>query len=234
MKTLILGDIHGRTCWKQIIKEENPDFVIFLGDYVTTHDDTSVDQQVNNFLEIIEYKKSHLDSTILLWGNHDCQMMGYSWAEMSGWDYHLYHELSKINFKDLLLEFGQLAYIQDNVVYSHAGISKYWLENISHCSNLQEVCTLQPDERLAYNYDTGYGGGYGDSISQSPIWIRPASLINSLIDGITQVVGHTPVVSISNVKELVEECTEIVYLCDNLPNEYLINENNQFTIKKIN
>lgn len=39
MKILILGDIHGRTIWKQIIENENPDKIIFLGDYVSTHED---------------------------------------------------------------------------------------------------------------------------------------------------------------------------------------------------
>ena len=34
---LVLGDIHGRTIWKDIIDTENPDLIIFLGDYVTTH-----------------------------------------------------------------------------------------------------------------------------------------------------------------------------------------------------
>ena len=38
MRTLVLGDIHGKTIWKDIIKKENPDKVIFLGDYVTTHE----------------------------------------------------------------------------------------------------------------------------------------------------------------------------------------------------
>ena len=27
-KILVLGDIHGRTCWSDIIKKENPDKVI--------------------------------------------------------------------------------------------------------------------------------------------------------------------------------------------------------------
>lgn len=234
MNTLILGDIHGRTCWKDIIEKESPDRVLFLGDYVTTHDRISVEQQVSNFLEIINYKKEHPETTIMLQGNHDMQMAGYSWAEMSGWDFHLYHELTNINFKDLLLENTQLAYLENNVIYSHAGISKYWFDNISQCSNLQEVCNLKPDERLAYNYDTGYGEGCGNSISQSPIWIRPQSLMNSLIDGYTQVVGHTPVTKISNIKSLSEKCSENVYLCDNLPNQYLINQDNNFIIKNFN
>ena len=34
MKIIILGDIHGRTIWKQIIEKENPDKIIFLGDTI--------------------------------------------------------------------------------------------------------------------------------------------------------------------------------------------------------
>ena len=48
MRTLVLGDIHGKTIWKDIIKKENPDKVIFLGDYVTTHDDISSEKQIAN------------------------------------------------------------------------------------------------------------------------------------------------------------------------------------------
>ena len=38
VKILVLGDIHGRTIWKDIIEHEQPDLTIFLGDYVSTHD----------------------------------------------------------------------------------------------------------------------------------------------------------------------------------------------------
>lgn len=36
MKTVIVGDIHGRTIWKDILEKEQPDRVVFLGDYVST------------------------------------------------------------------------------------------------------------------------------------------------------------------------------------------------------
>ena len=229
-KTLILGDIHGRTCWKNIIEKESPDKVIFLGDYVSTHDKISAEQQVENFLDICTYKVNN-PNTILLQGNHDEQFCGYYWAEMSGWDSHLYKLLSNEHFKEMLLEFSQLAYFDDNVLYSHAGISEYWLKEIAHLDKPEEVCNLKPSEILGYNYNTGYGGGYGNSISQSPIWIRPQALIQSLPDGYIQVVGHTPVSNIQNVKNLIETCKSDLYLCDNLPNQYLIKENNQFIIK---
>ena len=70
MKILVLGDIHGRLIWKDIIEKENPDRVIFLGDYVSTHKDISSTQQINNLEEILAYKEDNPDKVILLRGNH--------------------------------------------------------------------------------------------------------------------------------------------------------------------
>ena len=70
MKILVLGDIHGRTIWKDIIEKENPDKIIFLGDYVSTHDNISADQQLSNLNNILNYKEESSDKVILLRGNH--------------------------------------------------------------------------------------------------------------------------------------------------------------------
>ena len=59
MKILVLGDIHGRTIWKDIIEKENPDKIIFLGDYVSTHDNISADQQLSNLNNILNKMNSH-------------------------------------------------------------------------------------------------------------------------------------------------------------------------------
>ena len=80
MKILVLGDIHGRTIWKDIIKKENPDKVIFLGDYVATHDNISSKEQIANLEEILAYKEANSSKVILLRGNHDIQHLGYYWA----------------------------------------------------------------------------------------------------------------------------------------------------------
>ena len=70
MKILVLGDIHGRTVWKNIIEKENPDITIFLGDYVTSHDNIPISEQITNLEEILKYKESNIDKVILLRGNH--------------------------------------------------------------------------------------------------------------------------------------------------------------------
>ena len=50
-KTIVIGDIHGRDIWKSIVAQENPDRVIFIGDYFDSFNIESVTQQ-HNFKEI--------------------------------------------------------------------------------------------------------------------------------------------------------------------------------------
>ena len=67
---LVIGDIHGKTIWKDIIKKENPDRVVFLGDYVSTHDNISSEVQIANLNDILVYKEANSSKVILLRGNH--------------------------------------------------------------------------------------------------------------------------------------------------------------------
>lgn len=70
MKILVLGDIHGRDCWTNIVANEPCDKVIFLGDYVSTHDNITEEQQITNLDRILTYKIANPDKVILLRGNH--------------------------------------------------------------------------------------------------------------------------------------------------------------------
>ena len=71
MKTIVLGDIHGRTVWKTIMDREQPDRMIFLGDYVSSHENIVSDQQIDNFMEILVAKEQQPQKFVLLRGNHD-------------------------------------------------------------------------------------------------------------------------------------------------------------------
>lgn len=71
MKTLVLGDIHGKSIWKDILNKECPDKVIFLGDYISTHGLESTEQQIINLDSILEYKMNNSDTVVLLRGNHE-------------------------------------------------------------------------------------------------------------------------------------------------------------------
>lgn len=124
-KILVLGDTHGRPFWKEIIEKENPDKIIFLGDYVSTHEGISAEQQLSNLEEILTYKENNPDKVILLRGNHDTQHLGYYWAECSGWDGQVWGVMSQSEFKERFLKLTQWVYIDEELetIFSHAGVS---------------------------------------------------------------------------------------------------------------
>lgn len=70
MRIIILPDIHGRVWWKDILDKEHYDLVVFLGDYVSTHQDITGEAQINNLKNILDFKESNPDKVILLRGNH--------------------------------------------------------------------------------------------------------------------------------------------------------------------
>ena len=51
MRTIILGDTHGRNVWKDIVFQEEADRVIFIGDYFDSFD-IGPAEQMFNFKEI--------------------------------------------------------------------------------------------------------------------------------------------------------------------------------------
>ena len=68
MKYILIGDIHGRTNWKQIVeKEKDADKFIFFGDYFDPYDwSLSLNEIVNNFNDILEFKNKNPNKVILL------------------------------------------------------------------------------------------------------------------------------------------------------------------------
>ena len=70
MKILIVPDTHGRDFWK-VPNIEEYDKIIFLGDYLDHYPDESThEHDIENFKDIIEFKKKYPDKVILLLGNH--------------------------------------------------------------------------------------------------------------------------------------------------------------------
>lgn len=227
MKILVLGDIHGRTIWKQIVEKENPDKVIFLGDYVDTHEEISQKQQLENLKELLKYKKENSDKVILLRGNHDMSELGYDWAECSG--FNLTFSMDMCQLKDEFLENTQWVYRDGNIIFSHAGVSKVWMMN-NDLQHVDQINELLPSEVFGFTPDSFFDY-CGTSKTQPPTWIRLKELIRYGIDNYIQVVGHTPIVKICNVKEELKLDGVDVWACDCLPKEYLIIEDNEFIVK---
>lgn len=229
MKIVVLGDIHGRTVWKQIIEKENPDKVIFLGDYVDTHERISQKQQLENLKDLLKYKKENSDKVILLRGNHDMSELGYDWAECSGFNLTFSMDVSQL--KDEFLENTQWIYREGNIIFSHAGVSKVWMENndLKHVDLINE---LPPSEVFGFT-PCHFFDFTGTSKTQPPTWIRLEELVRYGVDNYIQVVGHTPIKKICNIKEELKWPGVDVWACDCLPKEYLIIEDNEFIKKEV-
>lgn len=195
MKIIALGDTHGRVDWVKVVSNLDFDVLLFLGDYFDTREGISATRQIINFNKIVEYKLNNIDKVILLFGNHDYHYLRnvedrYSCHQRA---YHL--EIQEVLHKALDDGLLQMCYMHDNYVFSHAGITKTWLESAGYDDNepidefVNDLFVCRP-ESFAFTVGTN-NSSYGDDITQSPIWVRPDSLNEDRIDNYIQVVGHT-------------------------------------------
>jgi len=237
MKTIFLGDTHGRATWKDIIAKENPDRVVFIGDYFDSFDIGGA-EQMHNFKEIIEFKEQAKDKeVIMLIGNHDFHYYP------GGETYSGYQHGAAPAIRQLLEENKdhlQMCYQLDNILCSHAGIGHNWLVEQEKYEKGVDPGTIadyvnaiwnhQPNHFMFYGFDP-----YGDNKTQTPIWIRPLSLMSGnketfLKDDYIQIVGHTGVKHIDMGKATGGR----YYFIDAIDiGQYLIYENGEFKLGQL-
>jgi hypothetical protein len=199
MKTIIIGDTHGRSTWKEIVAQEQADRVIFIGDYFDSFDIDPVVQQYN-FKEIIEFKEKGECEVILLVGNHDFHYYpgGETYSGYRAGAAPINRQLLQENDHHL-----QMCYQLDNILFSHAGIGDNWLTHQNKYEPGVDPGTIadfvnaiwkhQPNRFMFCGIDQ-----YGNTKTQTPIWIRPQALMAGNRDTFLkkdyiQVVGHTAV-----------------------------------------
>ena len=249
MKLVAIGDIHGRDYWKQIIdQEQDADMFVFVGDYFDSFTIKGPDQ-INNFLDIVEFKKQSKVPVILLIGNHDYHY--YPGIEDSGTSG--YQTLMAPSIKHVVSDnkqYLQAAYQVGEFVFTHAGLSSEWLDDIvdgwsvdSLDATINDLFRFQPNKLAYRSYkqvgSTVYGvGGYGSETFQGPIWIRPKALMaankKTLRKQIIQVVGHTPQETI-DIKG--KSTGGRYYFIDTLEygqNQYLVVKDNVVSLGELN
>lgn len=192
MSVIIIGDVHGTEYWKNIVKEHkksDDDMVIFLGDYVDSYD-ISPKKIYKNLIEIFSYAKN-TPNVYMLIGNHDYQYMRHDIDRYSGYNYMYatkYYEVFHENY-DMLNICIQLKINDSNVICTHAGVSNTFLKNNNiTVDEINDLWKMKPSA-FGFNHDTL--DVYGNHPSQSPLWIRPQALFSDMVEGYSQVVGHT-------------------------------------------
>lgn len=236
MKIYCIGDTHGRSNWKEafelfIKNEENTDAkMVFIGDYF---DSFSIDAetQLTNFNEICDLARRYKDRVVLLIGNHDFHYMNRSIDRYSGHSgrYHddFYEAINKA-LNDNLLSF---AYQQENMLFTHAGVTQTWYDNYMECCKKRLLVNdsmsiadtinviLKYENPLLWDYicfqypERGDYSSYGDNNFQGPLWVRPNSLMNDPIvtTNVVQIVGHTRCQEIS-IKSSIENTDKFYFM----------------------
>lgn len=146
---IIIPDVHGRLFWKEAVAAaKEGEKIIFLGDYLDPYSyefeedpqmsqfaetyETRSNHVLNNFKEIIEFKKQNPDRVVLLLGNHDCTYAISTEICDCRRDKLNFEEICKL-FKDNIRLFS-LAYYEraenKEYVFSHAGIHREYAVNV--------------------------------------------------------------------------------------------------------
>lgn len=217
-KSLLLPDIHGRKFWKEACTDiSGYDRVIFLGDYLDPYDFEyiSVDEAIENFKEIISFKKKNMEKVVLLLGNHDMPYAFRDYYEFSSW--HCLHssmhhdEISKF-FEDNMKLFG-ICHVEGNVIFTHAGIDGGWLkESVKYDGDDMNDISVALNKLTSDKYgllklfkitrNRGGNDRYG-----SCIWTDLHNMLSGRsmkgIESLKQVFGHTLQVFYSGSGEIV-------------------------------
>lgn len=234
MKQIIIGDIHGRTCWRDILSQEQIwDRVIFLGDYVDTHEAITPIEQVENLREIIKFKEDNSDKVVLLIGNHDYHYWPGVQEHYSGYQPQM-RSTFEYEFNAYSRKF-QVCYIDEyKTIYSHAGLTQKWCQFIgAYPLKNQQLVDYVNDcfisRPIMFQFYWGDRSGCGDNINQGPFWVRPQSLYRDKINNF-MVVGHTMVGQIAHPPKSERKG---FYAIDCLPKQYLVCIDGRFEIRNL-
>lgn len=205
MKIIALGDTHGESYWEIAVEDnKDADKIVFVGDYWDSFD-VPFKEQKENFLKIIALKKQFPEKVVLLIGNHD-----FHYTDTANWYGDKYSGYQKAHFfeiNQLMKEHEQLfqmCYMYKSFVFTHAGVTTLWLKRTSGIMDPDTKLTIDTslDEYInaVYHHNPKYflffghdHSGYGEHIGQSPIWVRPDSLMEDAYSDYRYVCGHTGV-----------------------------------------
>lgn len=190
-KILIVPDVHGRAFWHRAMElVDQVDQIVFLGDYLDpySHEGISFAVAFEEFAQILKFKKDNPNKVTLLVGNHDMHYIIKDFMDCSRRNTamldHL-HELYNSN-----LDLFNLIHIEDDWLFSHAGVYKGWMDKYEFTLEDLNLKTFLGSHWPALEDLSMYRGGY--NFVGSCVWadIRE-SVKNELFPGYKQVVGHT-------------------------------------------
>jgi hypothetical protein len=244
MKTIVLGDTHGRSLWKLAVHQDKPDRVIFIGDYFDSFEISGL-EQIHNFKEIIKYKEDNPQvEVVMLIGNHDHHYfpeVGYTGT--SGYQSRIAPSINQVI--DENRHHLQMAYSFDKYLFTHAGVSPVFMDEAFGENGWSKETIVEDLNELFKHkpkaFDFNGLEPTGDNACQTPIWIRPRSLMSinkkhskGLKNDYIQIVGHTQMKRLS--VELSKQITGgKYYFIDTMETtgEYLVHQDNKLKVNSV-
>lgn len=223
MKIVALGDTHGRSKWKEIVVEQkDADMIVFIGDYFDAKDGGySANRQIENFKEIVQFKRDNPSKVVLLIGNHDFHYLNGVNETYSSYQFGYAKDINSVLQPAVDEGLLQMCYQYSSYFFSHAGLTKTWANNNNiDMNNLEDsVNELFRNDITKFKFTMGDNYSYGgNDITQTPIWVRPQSLVKDMVDEIICIVGHTQVKGVT----VMEEDNLILIDCLGTSDEYLV------------
>lgn len=212
-KVLFIGDIHGKTGWREIVLEGLKRFyeVVFMGDYFDSFDISSV-RQLDNFKSILAFIRNKKGVTALL-GNHDYAYI-HGFSNISGYQYPHAQEIRQLLVENIDLFDIAWGYRNEKEKYTlatHAGLTrKFWNnyviplfeegEFLHRVVGPDGLKNLEIHEILNYLKDKKdlmwkVGSVRGGAGTPGPLWSDWSELTEDPYEYINQVVGHTALFS---------------------------------------
>ena len=199
MKILICGDLHTKYHILEGVKSvaNDYDYIIFLGDYVDEWD-TVPEASYNILNSLIEFKKANPEKVILLLGNHDLsEWLGGAFV-CSGYNYltsSLVRPLFEQN-EDLF----DLSCTYHDILFSHAGLTKNWAKRyIGSTTFTAQEYSVTMNQKFHDRHEdflhglAQAGSARGGKGLPSPIWADRTELMVDRYFHFRQVVGHSPI-----------------------------------------
>ena len=208
MKIAIIGDLHGKNCYKKLLKDKIDSFdkIIFMGDYSDDSWITFTDKEiVDNLKEVIEFKKKYKNKVELLIGNHDFQyIVGYPTASRYRETYAKeMHQIFSENEK-----LFKMIFIANDYIFTHAGITNGWGDYIKKKYNIEKISINNIEEEInkvyaAYKEDCNIVSFRRGGLNKfaGPLWADTEDLLEDAWVGYNQVVGHNRVKPRSVIKK---------------------------------
>jgi len=202
---LVIGDIHGSKFWKNIVNQHlDEDYIVFVGDYVDSHNAMSNNKMLKNLLDIIKFKEKYPDKVKLLLGNHDIHyyFLNSSYRG-SGFNFDMMFEFNTI-FKNKKHLF-QVAFMYNNTIVSHAGITNRLYQSVESdykdaldlgWGDGNEHNTIADKFNFLFNISSKYLFYIGDERGgldpfSGIFWAGMKELCEDYLVGYNQVIGHT-------------------------------------------